>query len=107
MGEYDYPNTFFVEQLTERLEHSATAYSLDDVLSKTVDHYNHTRQIAPAKRDPPTDKPSDGNDSKKKGDKSVAAHAAIRDGDTSSETCQLCHLNHSATNCPLFRSLKA
>ena len=31
------------------------------------------------------------------------ANPAISDGDV---TCQICHMNHSATNCPKFRAMQ-
>jgi hypothetical protein len=52
------------------------------------------------------DKQSDGKDSKKKGDESVVANPAITDGDMSSVTRQLCHMNHQASECPVFLALK-
>jgi hypothetical protein len=53
-------------QLTERLD--TIAYSLEDVLSKIVDHYNRMKQIGPTKCDAPADKQNDGKDTKKRGD---------------------------------------
>ncbi len=48
-----------------RIEFSTNAYSLDDVLTKIVDHYNLTKQIGPVKREPQVIKQSDGKDGKK------------------------------------------
>jgi hypothetical protein len=73
---------------------------------RVIDHYNNTRRIGPVNRHPSVDKQNYGKDSQKKGDKSMAANPAISDGDASSLTCQLCHINHSATNCPLFLTLR-
>ena len=81
----------------------STAYSLDDVLSKIVDHHRHTKQIGPARCHSSADMQSDGKDNKKKGDKSAEGNQAIKEGDTSSTKCQLCSHNHSAT---LFQELR-
>ena len=63
--------------------------SLDDVLSKMVDHHNHVKQIGPDSS--AADKQSDGNDNEKKGDTSAVANPAIRDWDgaASSVKCLL------------------
>ena len=107
MGGFEYTaNLYFAEQLTELLEHSTTSYSLDDVLTKIVAHYNRTKQIGPARHGSSANKQSDGKDSKKKGDKSAVENPAIRDGAASTERCQLCTLFHSATDCPMFQALK-
>ncbi len=97
-------NAYFAEQRTERLD--TTAYSLDDLLSKIVDHYNCMKQIGPTKCDVPADKQNDGKDKKKKGDKQAVANPAIKDSATSSKQCQLCSLDHNATEFPLFQELK-
>ncbi len=53
------------------------------------------------------DKQSDGKDHKKKGyDKLAGANPAIREGAASSEKCQPCSLNHSATECLIFQALR-
>jgi hypothetical protein len=102
---FDYSaNAYFAEQLTERL--NTTSYSLEDVLSKTVDHYNSMKQIGPTKCEAPADKQNDGKDTKKKGDKPGVANPAIKDSAASSEQCQLCSLDHNAMECPLFQELK-
>ncbi len=91
--------------MIERIEISTNAYSLDDVLSKKVDHFNCTKQIGPVKRQPQVIKQSDGKDSKKKSDKLAVANPEIRHGDASTVTCRICSMNHNATNCPRFRAI--
>ncbi len=67
---FDHPtNLYFAEQMIERIEVSTHAYSLDDVLTKIVDHYNRTIQIGPVKRESQVINQSDGKDGKKKSDK--------------------------------------
>ena len=48
--------------MIERIELSTNAYSLDDVLTKIVDHYNRTKQIGPVKRETQVIRQSDGKD---------------------------------------------
>ena len=43
---------------------------------------------------------------KKRGDKSATANPALRDDSAGSVKCQLCSLEHSATDCPMFYELK-
>jgi hypothetical protein len=52
--------------MIERIELSTNAYSLDDVLTKIVDHYNSTKQIGSVEREPQVIKQSDEKDGKKK-----------------------------------------
>ncbi len=53
VGGFDHPtNLYFAEQMIKRIELSINAYSLDDALTKRVDHYNSTKQIGPVKREP-------------------------------------------------------
>ena len=73
--------------MIERIELSTNAYSLEDVLTKIVDHYNRTKQIGPVKRYSQVIKQSDGKDGKKKSDKLPVANPAISNGDASSVTC--------------------
>ncbi len=106
IGGFDTTHYYFAEQMIERIESSSIEYSLDDVLSKIVDHYDRMKRIGPVKHEPPVVKQSDGKDGKKKNDKPAVANPAISDGDASSITCQLCHMNHNASNCPMFQTLK-
>ncbi len=92
-------------QMIELIESSTNAYSLDDVLSKIVGHYNSTKIFGPVKREPQVVKQSDGKDGKKKSDKPAVANPAISNGDASSVTCQICSMNHNATNCPRSRAM--
>ncbi len=63
---FDHPtNLYFAEQMIERIELSTNSYSLDDVLTKIVDHYNRTKQIGPVKRKPQVIRQSEGKDCKK------------------------------------------
>jgi hypothetical protein len=79
VGRYDFSaNAYFAAQLQEQLERSSVEYSLDDVLSKIIEHHNRMKQIGPAKCDSASVKQSDGKDSKKKGDKSVIANPALK-----------------------------
>ncbi len=64
------------------------------------------KQIGPAKCDPVPDKQGDGEDIKKRGDKSATANPGLRDGSVGSVKCQLCSREHSATDCPMFYELK-
>ena len=106
VGGFDHPtNLYFAEQMIERIELSTNAYSLDDVLTKIVDHYNRTKQIGPVKRDSQVIKQSYGKDGKKKSDKLPVANPAISNGDASSVTCQICSMNHNATNCPRLQAM--
>ena len=82
------------------------AYSLDDVLSKIVDHHNSMKQVGPAKCDASADKQSDGKDNEKKGDKSAVSNQRIRDGAASSKKCQICRFDHTATDCTMFQELR-
>ncbi len=93
-------NAYFAERL------STTAYFLDNVLSKIVDHYNCIKQTGNTKCDASADKQSDGKDTKKKGDKLAAANPAIKDSTASSKQCQLSSHDHNATECPLFQELR-
>ena len=46
VGGFDHPtNLYFAEQMIERIELSTNAYSLDDVLTKIVDHYNPRNKL--------------------------------------------------------------
>jgi hypothetical protein len=102
VGRTDYPaNVPFSTQIQEHVERSSVEYSLDDVLSQIIEHHNRMKQIGQAKCDSPTDKSSEGKDSKKKSDKPTA-NPALRSGTEGSITCQLCSLEHSAKDCPLF-----
>jgi len=66
VGGFEHPtNLYFAVKMIERIESSTNAYSLDDVLSKIVDHYNRTKQIGPVKREPQVVKQSDGKDGKR------------------------------------------
>ena len=106
VGRTDYPvNAYFAAQLQDLVERSSVEYSLDDVLSKIIEHHNRMKQIGPAKCDSPTDKSSEGKDSKKKSDKQTA-NPAFRSGAEGSITCQICSSEHSAKECPLFFELK-
>ncbi len=59
VGRTDYPvNAYFAAQLQDLVERSSVEYSLDDVLSKIIEHHNRMKQIGPAKCDSPTDKSS-------------------------------------------------
>jgi hypothetical protein len=81
VGRTDYlVNIYFAAQLQELVEHSSVEYSLDDVLSKIIEHHNCMKPIGPAKCDSPSDKSSDGKDSKKRSDKSATANPALRSG---------------------------
>ncbi len=91
--------------MIERIELSTTAYSLDDLLTKIVDHYNSTKQIGPVKREPQVIKQSDGKDCKKKCDKLPVANPSISNGYASSVTCQICSMNHNSTNCPRLQAM--
>ena len=103
----DYPvNVYFATQQQELIERSSAEYSLDNVLSKVIEHHNRMKQIGPAKCDSALDKQSDGKDNKKKGDKSATANPALKGGNESSTKCQLCSLEHSALDCPMFYELK-
>ena len=107
VGRTNYPvNVYFAAQQQELLEHSSAEHSLDDVLSKIIEHHNRMKQIGPAKCDSATVKQSDGKDSKKKGDKSATANPALKSDIESSIKCQICSLEHSAKDCPMFYELK-
>ncbi len=70
MGAFYYPaNVSFAAQQMELLKGCSTAYSLDDILCKIVDHYNSIKQIGPAKGDSSPGKQHDGKDTKMKVDK--------------------------------------
>ena len=107
VGRFEYPvNAYFAAQLQEQLERSSVEYSLDDVLSKIIEHHNRMKQIGPAKCDSATVKQGDGKDSKKKGDKSATANPALKSDIGSPIKCQICSLEHSAKDCPMFYELK-
>ncbi len=68
VGREDYPvNAYFSAQQQEQLECCSAEYSLDDVLSKIIEHHNRMKQIGPAKCDPVPGKQGDCKEIKKKG----------------------------------------
>ena len=48
VGEFEHlTNLYFATQMIGLIDSSTNAYSLDDVLSKIVDHHNSTRKLDP------------------------------------------------------------
>ena len=97
----------FAINLEQTIEQSPAECTMESVMKAIVERQSRINDaMGPAKCTLQMDKQGDSKDGKKKGDKSATANPAFKDGIAGSLKCQLCSLDHSATDCPTFQELR-